>query len=114
MHADFFALAADPETGFDASHPARLADVVLLDIDHSPRHWLNTENGGFYTPDGLRALTDKLSRGGLFGLWSNDPPDEPFEQLLESIFDRQETHVVSFPNPYQGGESSCTVYLAFT
>ena len=32
--------------------------------------------------------------------------------LLESAFVSAESHVIAFPNPYTGGESANTVYLA--
>ena len=111
VHADFFELARS-SGGFDHAAPARLVHAVLLDIDHSPRHWLNPDNGAFYTRSGLRALAVKLHPGGVFGLWSNDPPDEKFTRLLDTVFQSSEPHVVMFANPYSGGESSNTVYLA--
>jgi spermidine synthase len=112
VHADFFEVASSPGGGFDRAAPTRLVHAVLLDIDHSPSHWLNPENSAFYTVPGLRNLTDKLHPGGIFGLWSNDPPDAEFIRLLGSVFQSPESHIVTFPNPYQGGESSNTVYLA--
>ncbi len=112
VHADFFEIASSPAGGFDAAEPARLVHAVLLDIDHSPSHWLNPGNSAFYTAPALQNLADKLHPGGVFGLWSNDPPDGEFSALLESVFQSSESHIVSFPNPYSGGESSCTVYLA--
>ena len=112
VHADFFALAASSGGGFDRAAPNRLAHAVLLDIDHSPSHWLNPGNSAFYTTPGLRNLADKLHPGGIFGLWSNDPPEDEFTRLLETAFQSSESHIVSFPNPYSGGESSCTVYVA--
>ncbi len=112
IHADFFAAAASPATGFDGSTTNRLVHAVLLDIDHSPSHWLNPGNSAFYTPQGLRNLADKLHPGGVFGLWSNDPPDADFTRLLDSVFQSSETHNVTFPNPYRGEESANTVYLA--
>jgi spermidine synthase len=112
VHADFFELAASSGGGFDRAAPTRLVHAVLLDIDHSPSHWLNPGNSAFYTAPGLRNLADKLHPGGVFGLWSNDPPDGEFTHLLDSVFQSSESHVVTFPNPYTGGESSSTVYLA--
>jgi spermidine synthase len=112
VHADFFALASSAQRGFHPADPTRLMHAVLLDIDHSPRHWLNPGNSVFYTTPRLRALADKLHPGGVFGLWSNDPADDEFIHLLESIFHSCETHIVTFPNPYTGGDSSSTVYLA--
>lgn len=112
VHADFFAMAASSGEGFDRAAPSRLAHAVLLDIDHSPSHWLNPDNGAFYSAPGLRKLSDKLHPGGLFGLWSDDPPDAAFTRLLDSVFQASQSHIVTFPNPYLGGESSNTVYLA--
>ncbi len=112
VHADFFALASSQSCGFDTADPDKLMHAVLLDIDHSPSHWLNPENSTFYTPEGLQSLANKLHPGGIFGLWSNDPPDPTFTERLESVFQSSETHVLSFSNPYTGGESSNTVYLA--
>ncbi|GMQ75898.1 MAG: spermidine synthase [Gammaproteobacteria bacterium] len=112
VHADFFELAASSGGGFDRAAPTRLVHAVLLDIDHSPSHWLNPENSAFYTAPGLRNLADKLHPGGVFGLWSNDPPDGEFTRLLESVFQSAESRIVTFLNPYTGSESSNTVYLA--
>ena len=112
VQPDFFALAASAPGGFVRAAPSRLAHGVLLDIDHSPEHWLNSGNSAFYTRHGLGNLADKLHPGGIFGLWSNDPPDDAFNQLLDTVFATSETHVVTFPNPYTGEESSNTIYLA--
>jgi spermidine synthase len=113
VHADFFALATSQQ-GFDSSDPGRRYDAVLLDIDHSPSHWLNPGNAQFYTESSLAALSHQLVAGGIFGLWSNDPPEPAFTTLLESVFASVEEHVVTFPNPYTGGESANSVYLAYT
>ncbi|GMQ83791.1 MAG: spermidine synthase [Gammaproteobacteria bacterium] len=112
VHADFFEIASSSSMGFDRSDVNQRVHAVLLDIDHSPSHWLNPGNGAFYTAQGLRKLAEKLHPGGVFGLWSNDPPDAGFMRLLDSVFQSSEAHVVAFPNPYRGGESSNTVYLA--
>ncbi len=112
VHADFFALASSSGPGFDPTMPAQRAHAILLDIDHSPSHWLNQENHSFYSVQGLQHLVNKLHPGGIFGLWSNDPPEAAFIALLDSVFASSESHIISFPNPYTGGESSNTVYLA--
>ena len=112
VHGDFFELAAS-SGGFDLENPGRLFHAVLLDIDHSPSHWLDTGNSAFYTGAGLTALAASLHPGGVFGLWSNDPPDEAFSSLLNEVFASAEFHLVTFPNPYTGGQSSNTIYLAY-
>jgi spermidine synthase len=108
--ADFFALAASPE-GFDAG---RRFDAILLDVDHSPRHVLAPANAELYTPAGLRRLAAHLHEGGVFALWSDDPPDAAFEAALAEVFPTWRSHVVSFANPLTGGESANTVYVAVT
>ena len=112
VHADFFDLATSSGIGFNGLKPARLVDAVLLDIDHSPSHWLNPTNSAFYSQQGLVKLAERLNIGGIFGLWSNDPPEAGFMGLLDKVFESARSHIVSFPNPYTGGESSNTVYLA--
>jgi spermidine synthase len=111
LRADFFALAMSDD-GFFSGEPSRKVDAVLLDIDHSPSHWLNPGNSAFYSAAGFQRLAARLKPGGVFGLWSDDPPEASFTRLLDSAFGSCAAHVVKFPNPYTGGESSNTVYLA--
>ena len=111
VHADFFEWASSAGR-FDRAHPTKLVHAVLLDIDHSPSQWLAPENSAFYSELGLRSLAGNLHPGGVFGVWSNDPPDEAFIRLLEAVFASSESHIVSFPNPYSGDQSSNTIYLA--
>lgn len=106
---DFFAVAGTDAPGFGAGH---CVDAVLLDIDHSPSHWLNERNSTFYTVAAMQKLAEKIKSGGVFGLWSNELPDAKFIVRLEEVFSNVEAHEVIFPNPYSGGESSNTVYLA--
>lgn len=85
--------------------------AVLLDIDHSPRHLLHPDHAVLYDRRGLARLAARLRPGGVFGLWSDDPPDEPFLDELRAVFSDVTANVVPFPNPYTGGTSSNTVYL---
>lgn len=112
VHGDFFALAATPDPGFDLAHPRRKFHAVLLDIDHSPRNLLHARHGGFYEPAGLRHLAAHLHPGGVFALWSDDPPDAPFLGALRGVFAAAESHVVSFHNPILEQDSASTVYVA--
>ncbi|MFG1909469.1 spermidine synthase [Kribbella sp. NPDC048928] len=111
VHGDFFALA-DGDGGFDRDRPGRRFHAVLLDIDHSPRHVLHPSHAAFYTPEGLRRLAAHLYPGGVFALWSNDPPDAAFGDVLSEVFDSQVAHVVTFPNPLQDHDATNTVYVA--
>ena len=84
----------------------------MLDVDHSPRDVLHPSHTPFYESDGLRQLTSHLLPGGVFALWSNDPPDEQFHIALSEAFACYETHVVTFSNPIQHREEANTVYVA--
>jgi hypothetical protein len=83
-----------------------------VDIDHTPRHLLHPSHAPFYERDGLRRLASRLHPGGVFALWSDDAPDAAFLADVEVVFTSCEAHVVTFPNPHTGGESSSTVYVA--
>jgi spermidine synthase len=109
---NFFALASSPGQGFGPGTSGAPVHAILLDIDHSPGHWLNPENEMFYTEQSLRNMALKLHPGGIFGLWSNVAPEPAFSDLLGRVFESVEAHIISFPNPYSGAESSNTVYLA--
>ncbi len=111
QHGDFFAMA-DSDAGFDPQAPGRRFHAILLDIDHTPRHVLHPSHSAFYTPAGLERLVEHLHAGGVFALWSDDPPDPDFEAVLAEVFDRSEASVVEFPNPLTGGYSTNTVYVA--
>lgn len=112
VHGDFFALAAAPEQGFDPLMPGRRFHAVLLDIDHSPRNLLHPGNAAFYEGDGLRRLAAQLFPGGVFALWSDDPPDDQFLADLGTVFASVEAQVVKFENPILGKDSASTVYVA--
>ena len=111
VSADFFA-AATGAAGFDPDQPGRTYDAILLDIDHSPRHLLADHHAHFYSRDGLSAVSARLNGGGVFAMWSDDPPDDGFLSLLESVFSDVEARSVWFDNPLTGGRSAATVYLA--
>ena len=110
VHGDFFALVAEG-SGFGSGTPARV-DAVLLDIDHTPSHLLNDAHAPFYSPAGLSRIADRLNPGGVFALWSDDPPDAAFLAVLRQVFGTADGHLVEFPNPLTGGTSSNSVYVA--
>jgi len=110
VHGDFFAMNAG--SGFDPDQPGRLFDAIVVDIDHSPRHLLNPGNAAFYAEPGVRRLSARLRPGGVFTLWSNDPPDDVYLEVLRAVFDDVGCEVVRFDNPLQGREATNSVYLA--
>jgi spermidine synthase len=104
---DFFAYARG-----EAEPAPAPVDVILLDIDHSPEALLSSAHQGFYTPQGLRALSARLRPDGVFAMWSDAPPDAAFEAALGQAFASARADVVEFPNPLQGRPSTCTIYVA--
>lgn len=104
---DFFAAAA---AGFGLSGTG--CHAVLVDIDHTPRHVLHPSHAAFYSAEGLGWVVSALHPGGVFALWSDDPPDSEFVALLAEVFDYADAHVVTFANHYTGAESANTVYVA--
>jgi spermidine synthase len=113
VQGDFFAMVGSTK-GLDPQVQGRRFDGVLVDIDHSPRHVLHPRHAAFYRPEGLRRVAERLHPGGVFALWSNDPPDEEFGAVLTEVFARHEAHVVEFDNPLQGRKAANTVYVAKT
>src|ERR1700709_1273466 len=77
VHGDFFAMSESTD-GLDLQTPGRRFDAVLVDIDHSPQNLLHPDHAALYRPEGLRKLAGQLHPGGVFALWSNDPPDQAF------------------------------------
>ncbi|MEX2292681.1 MAG: hypothetical protein WD691_02750, partial [Acidimicrobiales bacterium] len=110
VHGDFFAMVADG-VPFGPDAPG-LVHAVLVDIDHTPRHLLHPSHAPFYEIAGLRRLGDRLHPGGVYALWSDDPPDAEYLEVVEQAIGPCEVHVVPFPNPHTGGETANTVYVA--
>ena len=110
VEGDFFAMvAAGSRFGVDA--PDRY-DAILVDIDHTPQHLLHPSHASFYEAEGQRRIADRLNPGGVYALWSDDPPDQDYISVVEDVFASCEAHVVAFPNPLTGGDAASTVYVA--
>jgi spermidine synthase len=116
VHGDFFAAVGLP--GPAKARPV-LADAatgpfhaILLDIDHSPQSPLHPRHAAFYTADGLRRLRDRLHPGGVFALWSADPPEAAFVADLEAVFDRVRVETAKFYNPLLTERDENTIYVA--
>ena len=87
---------------------------MLVDIDHTPRHLLDPSHAAFYEAAGLARLAAHLHPGGVFALWSDDPPDPEFLEVLRRRLRPAAAEVVTFANPITGGQSTNTVYVAAT
>lgn len=112
VEADFFALMRG-DARIDHGVATRFHSI-LLDVDHTPRHLLHPSHADLYTAEGLARLRRHLHDDGVFGLWSDDPPDEAFMAALAATFATIRADVITFPNALTRGESTATVYVATT
>jgi hypothetical protein len=110
VHGDFFAMSRSAD-GFDSRTPGRRFDAILVDIDHSPKNLLHPRHAALYEPEGLARLAAHLHPGGVFALWSNDPPDDAFGCILAGAFATSAAHVVTFDNLRGDHDASNTVYI---
>lgn len=110
VQGDFFAMSRGE--GYDPATPGRRFDAILLDIDHSPSHLLDDGTAGFYGLDGMRAVASRLRPGGVYAMWSNDPPEAEYVAILEAVFADVATEIITFPNPLQSRDATATVYVA--
>ena len=107
---NFFEIAANGmDVGADA--PDQF-DAIIVDIDHSPRHLLDPSNAPFYEAYGVERLARCIRPGGVFSLWSNDPPDAEYLAVLNGAFDTAVAEVVVFDNVLTGGTAESTIYVA--
>lgn len=113
VHGDFFAMSSSVE-GYDPVQPRRQFDAILVDIDHSPRDTLHPSHSSLYDAIGLKRAMSHLRPGGVFALWSNDPPDPDFLDILSGVFVTANAEVITFFNPLQDREATNTVYVART
>jgi spermidine synthase len=114
VQGDFFNMLAREGGGLDPEDPGRRFHAVLVDIDHSPRSLLHDRHRPFYTTDGLRRITSHLHPGGVFALWSADPPDEGFRQRMGAVFTEAKAHPVVYYHPLLDCEETNTIYVAAT
>lgn len=110
VQGDFFARVKNSPS-LDPEEPGRRFDAILVDIDHSPRAVLHPSHAAFYDREGLSRVAAHLHPGGVFALWSNEPPDEAFQAVLADVFAAAQAHVVAFHNPLQEREATQSVYV---
>ncbi len=122
IQGDFFATIAEPRrvlsrerSGHDlGANPLGSGrfHAILLDIDHSPECLLQPSHSQFYTTDGLRPLTDRLHPGGVFAVWSADPPQDAFVENLRAVFPIVDIHESTFHNPLLNEEDINYIFVA--
>ncbi len=109
VHGDFFEAVGSPAKQNDVSpEPCSEAiaecaskqfHAILLDIDHSPQCLLHAGHAAFYTAEGLKRLTGHIHPGGVFALWSADPPETSLTDGLSGAFESVRVRETKFYNP---------------
>ena len=109
--ADFFALFdSNGPTGGDTD--GRTYHAILLDIDHSPQCLLRASHAAFYTGCGMRSVARRLHPGGVFALWSADPPQADLIGCMEEAFAEVVVHERRFFNPLLNREDRNWIVVA--
>lgn len=101
--ADVYALLSEP--------PARLHDLILIDVDHSPDERLTAANGFFYTAEGLERAKKHLKPGGVLGVWSY-AESSPFADALRAAFREVRVEPVAFKNRFVGETQTDWLFFA--
>ncbi|CAN5658293.1 hypothetical protein BH23PLA1_BH23PLA1_14640 [soil metagenome] len=92
------------------SDPARLHDLILIDVDHSPEDRLSHTEASFYSVRGLRAVREHLAPGGVLGVWSY-AESSPFVDALHEVFREVRVEGVTYRNRHV--DEDCTDWLFF-
>jgi spermidine synthase len=91
--------------------PRRQWDLILIDVDHSPREQLGTGNESFYTEAGLALAKQHLERDGVLAVWSYTE-DSPFAEALRAVFTAVEAVPVTVTNDLVDEEQTDWLFLA--
>jgi len=103
VQGDFFEIVPGSSETYEA---------ILLDIDHSPEALLHARHGVFYDGPGLARLGERLRHGGVFALWSADPPEKGFLARLRGVFPDVSTREVTFEVPHLDMTDTNTIVVA--
>lgn len=77
--------------------PGKTHDVILIDVDHSPREVLHPANRAFYEIEGIRRARDHLAPAGVLAVWSS-AEDRAFARALGEVFPDVSVEVVAWHN----------------
>ena len=77
--------------------PKDRADVILIDIDHSPDEPLGEESIGFYTRRGLATAKEHLADDGVLAVWSY-AESSSFADALSEVFEHVHVEPVTYDN----------------
>jgi len=76
-------------------------DVILIDVDHSPKRRLDASSKPFYTADGQRIVARHLATGGVLAVWSA-ADDDDFASVLGEVYPRATREYVRWEDDHHG------------
>jgi spermidine synthase len=85
-------------------------DVILIDVDHTPRERLDESSAPFYTVEGQQRVAQRLKPGGVLGVWSAGD-DEEFAAVLREVYAHASTEHLTWEDDYLG-ELTDVLFLA--
>lgn len=76
-------------------------DLILIDVDHTPKERLDECSAPFYTVEGQRRVAQRLKPGGVLGVWSAGDDDE-FAAVLGEVYTHASTEHVTWDDDFLG------------
>ena len=86
----------------------RAYDAILLDVDNGPEGLILKGNDWLYSPNGLNAAYEALTRAGVLAIWSAGPDIAFTKRLRRAGFEVNEVRV----RARSGGGGRHTIWLA--
>lgn len=81
--------------------PQRTYDLILIDVDHTPKERLDESSAPFYTLEGQRRVLQHLAPGGVLAVWSAGDDDE-FAAVLDEAYADASLEHVTWEDDYLG------------
>lgn len=110
IQGDFFARIRAPH-GIETGKHDRRHDAILIDIDHSTRHFIDEASSAFYSAEAIAEVVHHLAPGGIFALWSTDECDDAFVDVMRACLVEIEVERIEFATPYRETPAFNLVYL---
>ncbi len=107
----FTLIEADVYRSLLGPAPEHPWDLLLIDVDHSPRNRLDEASEPFYTVEGQRRVAQHLAPGGVLAVWSAKD-DDAFAGVLEEVYAHAEREQVRWTCENLGGPMEHVLFLA--
>ena len=103
IHGDVYSRLLDP--------PAKLFDVIVIDVDHSPADQLGDVEHPFYTARGLQQASQHLNDEGVLAVWSY-AESSSFSEALNEVFTQVWVEPIETTNTLVGHDQTDWLFFA--